>query len=156
MGIDALTGKDCGLYYDSADSYATPTWVEATEAIDVSLNMDKNIAEIMSRATSWTLSAAGTKSLAVEVGYLHTPGNDDTVFGVFQDMFFNDTVKQMAIMDDAAGLTSNDVGVRGFFICSAMNQEQELNGAVQWSFSFVPVRYDDSGTLRVPEWYEVA
>ena len=153
MGIDALSGRDCGAYYNSA-TYASPTWVEVTRAIDVSINLGKNTAEIKSRVSSWTTSAPGTKTLSVDVGYLHKPGGTDTVFDVLQDMFWNDTVKEFAIMDDAGGIASGDVGLRAHFICTDMTQDQALEDGVQYTFTLEPVLEDDSGTLREPEWYE--
>lgn len=155
MGIDAVVGNDAGAYYNSA-TYATPTWVEMTRLSNVSINLDKNIADVLTRATKWTLSAPGSKTLAVEGTYLHKPGNSDTVFDTLQDMFWNDTIQDMFFSDDGGTPNTNDVGVRAHFMCSSLSQEQQNDNVVEFSVSLVPVFYDDSGTLRVPEWYEVS
>ena len=154
MATDVVVGKDAGAFYNTA-SYATPTWVEIKGAIDVSVNLGKNTADVSSREVSWQFQAPGLKTASVEVGYLHSNASD-TVFDALLGMYTSDTVYDMFFSDDAGTPNAGDQGLRAYFVCTDMSQEQELEGAIQYTFSFVPTRYDDSGTLRNPAWYEVS
>lgn len=154
MAEDVVVGKNCGAYYNTA-SYGTPTWVEILAAIDVSVTLDKNTATVASREVDWELSSAALKTASVELGYLHSNAAD-TVFDALLDMYLNDTVTDMFFSDDDETPSTGDQGLRAHFICTGMSQDQELQGAVQYTFSFQPVRFDDGGTLRVPEWFEVS
>ena len=117
-------------------------------------NLGKNTADANSREVSWSFAAAGLKTASVEMGYLHS-NVADTVFDALLDMYIADTATDMFFSDDAATPNSGDQGLRAYFLCTDMSQDQELEGAIQYTFTFVPVRYDDSGTLRNPAWYEV-
>ena len=153
MATDVVVGKDAGAYY-STGTYATPVWVEIKGAMDVSVNLGKNTAEVASREISWSLVAPGLKTASVEVGYLHSNAADP-VFDALLDMYIADTVTDMFFSDDNGTPNAGDQGLRAHFICTDMSQDQELEGAIQYTFTFEPTRFDDSGTLRNPEWYEI-
>ena len=154
MARDTVVGKEAGAYYNTA-SYATPTWVEITKAIDVSVNLGKNTATVASRDVDWELAAPALKTASVDIGYLHT-NVADTVFDALLSMYINDDVKDMFISDASGGVSTGDQGLRAHFICTDMSQEQALQDSVEYSFSFQPTRFNDSGTLRVPEWFEAS
>lgn len=153
MAFDGVIGKDAKLYYNSG-THSSPTWNEITKAKDVNIDLGKNEAEVNSRESEWEMVGAGLKTVSVDFGYLNVPGTSDTVFQALKDAYINDTPTQFAIMDQAVG-TSNSKGVRAYFIVTGMSRPEPLEGALMYNFTLRPTRFDDSGTLREPEWYEV-
>lgn len=152
MSFDAVMGKNAKAYYNSA-SFSIPTWVEITRAQDVSVTLGKNMGNITARDVDWELKGAGLKTASVEFGYLHKQGTD-TVFDALLDSYISDTPVDMAFMDGAIATSANQ-GLRAYFIASGMDQGQELEEGLGYTFTVEPTREDDSGTLRNPQWYEV-
>lgn len=154
MAADYRVGKDAKLYYDSASSYSSPTWVLIPRTQDLSVDMSKNEASLSTRESSFELIGPGLKVLGLEFGYLHPYLVADTIFDALNDSYFNDTPIQMLILDGLVA-TSNVHGLRMFTVCMGMPQDQALETGISFTFSMKPTRWDDSGTLRPPEWHTV-
>jgi len=153
MAFDNLIGKDGKAYYSTSTVYATPAWVLMNKVIDVSVTLGKNMADLNSREQSWSLKGAALKTAQVSFGYLHVVGAD-TVFDALLDSYIADTPVPLALLDGLVA-TSGTQGLRGYFVVSGMDQDQSLEEGFSYSFTADPVRWND-GTLRVPEWMDVA
>ena len=155
MAVDFRVGKDAKLYYDSGSDYSSPTWVLIPRTADLSVDMSKNEADLSTRESSFALVGTGMKVVGLEFGYLHPYLVADTVFDALNDSYFNDTPIQMLILDGLVA-TSNAHGLRAFFVTMGMPQDQALEAGIKFTFSMKPTRWDDSGTLRPPEWHTVS
>ena len=154
MALDNVVGKDGKAYYSTSSVYATPAWVLMNKVMDVSVNLGKNMADLNSRESPWNYKGAGLKTAQISFGYLHQVG-DDTVFDALLDSYVADTVVPLLLLDGLLA-TSNSQGLRGYFIISAMDQDQALEEGFSYSFTADPVRWVESGTSYPPEWHKVA
>lgn len=96
-------GLDCALYYNSA-GYATPAFTEITNCRDVTLNLEKNEADVTTRGSnSWRAMVGVLKDGSVDFQMIWD--TEDTAFTAIKDAFFNNTVIDIAVMsgpiDDA-------------------------------------------------------
>ena len=152
MSFDNVIGKNAIAYYNSA-TYSTPTWVAIPKIQDLNVPLSKNMVDLPSREVDWMLKGAGLKTAQVTFGYLFVTGVD-TVFDALLGSFISDTPLDMAFMDAAIATTLSQ-GLRAYFIISGMDQGQGLEDGITHSFTADITRYNDSGTLRNPQWYEV-
>ena len=153
MADDFVVGKDAKLYYNTG-TFASPTWVEITRAIDVSVSLGKNDASISSRESEWEQMGGGLKTAEVEFDYLHAVGAD-TVFDALLSAYLNDTVTEFAAMDGAIA-TSGNQGLRAYCIVFSMDYDQSLEEGQKFSFGLQPSRFVESAALKVPVWLDVA
>lgn len=153
MAFHGVMGKNAIAAYNTA-SYATPTWVTIVACRDLSVSLGKNMGTVTSRETDWELKGAGFKTASVTFGYLHEP-TTDTVFDALLDSYIADTAVDMVFADGAVA-TSGNQGLRAHFIVTDMSQSQDMEEPLMFDFTVEPTRFDDSGTLRVPQWWSAA
>jgi aryl-phospho-beta-D-glucosidase BglC (GH1 family) len=153
MSFDNVIGKNAKAYYNTA-TYTTPTWVEIPKIQDLSVPLSKNMVDLPSREIDWSVKGAGLKTMQVTFGYLMVSGAD-TVFDALLDSFISDTPIGMAFMNGAIA-TSTNQGMRAYLVASGMDEDQGLEEGLSHAFTFDIVRFNDSGTLRNPEWYIIS
>jgi hypothetical protein len=153
MAFHGVMGKNAIAAYNSA-TYSTPTWVTIVAVRDVSVSLGKNMGTVTSRETDWELKGAGFKTASVTFGYLHEP-TTDTVFDALLDSYIADTPVDMIFSDGAVATTGNQ-GLRAHFIVSDMSQSQDMEEPLMFDFTIDVTRFDDSGTLRNPQWWSAS
>jgi hypothetical protein len=153
MAFDNTIGKNAKAYYNTG-TYAIPVWVEIKKVTDLSIPMSKNMTDLPSREMDWVVKGPGLKTLQVTFGYLMVVGAD-TVFDALLGSFISDTVTEFAFMNGAIATSANQ-GIRGQFVVSGMDEEQGLEEGLSHAFTLDIVRFNDGGTLRIPEWYIIA
>ena len=154
MAVDHTIGKDCVLHYNSG-TYSTPTWVAIPRVGDVTDAGGKNTSSLATRETGYDVQGAGLKTKTLSFTYLHKPGGSDTVHDALRSSYDDDTQTEFYAADGAAA-TTGTTGYRWYGIVTKFDFVQELEGGSMWDVEIVPAREDDSGTLRLPVWYEVA
>lgn len=153
MAGSAVVGLDCYLYYNSA-THATPTWVQIAQARDVRLALSAAEADVSSRECNFKLAMQGLKEFSLEFDYLHTLGAD-TVFDALLASFISGTAKEFFVSDQAAATTGAQ-GARFGGLVFSMDRNEAMDEGVTMSFTVKPTRFIESGSLVVPDWYEVS
>lgn len=148
-----VVGQECKLYYNSG-THATPTWVEMTKAINVSVSLGKGEADASARYSDWKLSKGSLKELEISFTYRHKQGAD-TVFDALRGSYLNGTAIQLAVMDAAITETGAQ-GPRAFCEIMKMDVSQELENTAEIDFAAKPCYHEESSTLIEPDWYEVS
>lgn len=121
--INSLNFNTLGLA-----GFANPNWVEIDRVSDVDRTGSKASSEVNIRASDTTISVYGNKSREISFTYYKKKGVDD-VFTVLSDSFENDTVLDIAMMEDAMTATPKPIGKRGPFIVSELNKSEPIDGA---------------------------
>lgn len=120
-------GHECKAYYNSA-TYATPTWVEIDEAIDVGIvEFSTTMIEIMTRKSQWAANRPGRTRLAVEASYLYRANS--TVFNFLRAAKFANTAVDFSFMDGAIA-TAGSEGLRMWGYLAEFPINQALEEAV--------------------------
>ena len=90
-------GLDCALYYNVA-GYATPSFTEITNCRDVTLNLEKNEADVTTRGSNgWRAMVGVLKDGSVDFQMVWDTA--DTAFTALKDAYFNNTSIDIAVMD---------------------------------------------------------
>ncbi len=145
-------GFDGKCYYDSSLDYASPVWVEMVNARDVDNPMSTDEVENSDRGSPYKKYDAGQHDLTHTVEYTYR--NGDTVLEALRTIALARGVVQAAFMDGDIATTGSE-GWRGFYIVSSHDWTQPLQDGQVVTLTFRPTHYDDTGTIRDPEWYTV-
>lgn len=142
-------GLDASLYYNS-NTYASPTWVEATRIKDVTLNLEKGEFDVSTRASGgWREIVNTLKDASVSFSMLQAPSGTDTVFAAFRDAFLNGTTIECLILD-GDNATTGSQGLRATMTVSSFTRNESLEEAIMYDVSIRPTPADNA-----PEWYTV-
>jgi len=151
--MSKVTGRDCKLYYNTG-SHASPTWVEITQAIDVSVDLAKNEAgPTRSRASDWEYTHPGLKNISMSFGYNYLSGAD-TVFDALKNSFDLDTESEFAVMDGAIASSGNE-GPRFYGVVYGFNVQQGLEDPMTIDVEVKNAYKVESAALVEPDWYIV-
>lgn len=142
-------GLDAALYYNS-NTYASPTWVEATRIRDVTLNLEKGLADVSTRAGSgWRENVGTLKDGSVTFMMLQAPTGTDTVFGAFRDAFLNNTSIEVLVLDGDRTTTGSQ-GLRATMIVSGFTRNENLEEAIGYDVTIQPTPADNA-----PAWVTI-
>jgi hypothetical protein len=147
MATMPTVGLDCKAYYNSATN-ASPTWVEITDAIDVSFEYGATQVEIKSRASINLGHLNGLIKHGATFTLLHTLGAN-TVRAALLGIVSGRTPKQFAFMDQAIN-TSNAVGAKSYYNLESMNGSQPLEEGMTWDLSLKPAHFIESAAKVEP------
>lgn len=90
-------GMQAKLYRNTGD-YATPVWVELTNAKDVTLNLEKGEADVTTRGNNgWKATAATLKDMSVEFQMVYD--TEDSSYSALEQAFFQDEIVEVAVAD---------------------------------------------------------
>jgi len=93
-----MAGKRWKLYYDSASSHASPTWVEIGRARDIKMPRSKGKADGSRRESSYEIEESALKTTGLEFGYVYKPGTD-AVRDALMASYNNDSLIHVAVAD---------------------------------------------------------
>lgn len=147
MSTMPTVGLDCKSYYNSATN-ASPTWVEITDAIDVSYEYGANQVEIKSRASINLGNLNGLIKHGATFTLLHTIGTN-TVRAALLGIISGRAPKQFAFMDQAIA-TNGALGAKGYYNLESMNGSQPLEEGMTWDISLKPAYFIESSAKVEP------
>ena len=145
--MGAVLGKDCKLYHTAAGTWASPSWDEVTNCRDVTLSVEKDLADASTRAAKWKRHKATLKDGTIEFEMVWD--NDDADFNIFRDAFMNDTTIECAAMDGDIDTGGNE-GLRADFEVSAFTRSEPLTDVATVAVTLKPAYTDN-----LPTWYIV-
>jgi hypothetical protein len=147
MSTMPTVGLDCKAYYNSATN-ASPTWVEITDAIDVSYEYGATQVEIKSRASINLGHLNGLIKHGATFTLLHTVGTN-VVRTVLLAIVSARTPKQFAFMDQAIA-TTGALGAKSYYNLESMNAGQPLEEGMTWDLSLKPAHFIESAAKVEP------
>jgi hypothetical protein len=140
-----MIGGDCKLYYDSASSVASPTWVLIPKAQDVNLPDSLEEVEASARHSKEKKYLGGQQDMGIEFGYLYDTA-DDTVFAFLRTAYINRTPIQVAEADGAIATVGTTYG-KNWYIVTSMPSAEELNGAKNFQITMKPTIKFNAGAI---------
>ena len=155
----SIVGHEMKLYWDSASSPSSPTWVLVDRCKDLSVTNAKAQADVSRRASSWLLTAGGLKDLGLEFGYQYwqrKPTGQDTVYDALLSSFLVDTPMHFLVVDNVvpapAGQTTR--GLELWVVVFDFGNDQPLSDGVVLNVVAKPTDVYDDTTLLAPKEYE--
>lgn len=146
---EPVGGLDCKLYYDSASSVASPTWVLISKAQDLSGPETAEEVEASARHSRFKKFLAGQIDGPIQFGYLYSTaasGSMDSVLTALKGAFVAGTPLQFAVADGAIATTGTTY-FKDWFVVTGMERSEELNGSVSFQFSLKPYPKFNSGSI---------
>jgi len=140
-------GLDCKAYYNSGTN-ASPTWVEITDAIDVSFEYGTTTIPIKSRASINMAHLCGLINTGATFTLLHTLGTN-TVRAALLGIISGRAPKQFAFMDQAIA-TTGAIGLKAYMFLEAMNANQPLEEGMTWDLTLKPAYFVESSAVVGP------
>lgn len=143
LGLDAVTAINSG-------TTAVPVWEILTNIRDETLNMDKALADVTTRAANgWRLQVGTLKNGTVDTQMLYD--TEDADFVTIRDAFLNDTRLLMGFFDGDPAVTGTQGLVGGFGVTN-FTQNRQLEEAVMMDVTLT-VRENDEG--EGPSWITI-
>jgi predicted secreted protein len=135
--MSAKLGLDAKLYYKVGGQGGGGSWLELSNAKDVTLNLEKGEADVTTRANQGWRATIGTLKEA-NVDFEMVWDTSDAGFTAISDSYFDDTIIGLQILDGAAGQ-----GLQGDFSVTKFSRNEPLEGAITVSVT-VKVTYSDT------------
>lgn len=140
-----MKGADCKLYYDSASSIASPTWVLISKAQDVSLPSSAEEVEASARHSKRKKYLSGQIDESITFGYLYDTAAD-TVFDFLRTAYLDGTEIQIADADGAIATTGTTYG-KDWCVITAFESTEEMNGAKVFNITLKPTVKFNAGAI---------
>lgn len=147
MAAGLRVGVNQALFHNSG-TYGTPTWGEVTLAKNVKLSLQKSMAEMKTRASTWISNLPAMKSVAIEFDLL--ADTSVAIFNTLRDAWINDTLVDLAVCDDAAIATSGADYFRAQCYLRTFDVDQQLEEG-----ETISVTADLAYTSNAPAWVDV-
>lgn len=147
MATQPVIGLDCFSYYNSATN-ASPTWVNITDAIDVSYSYGATQVPIKSRASINLGHLNGLINHGATMSVLHTIGTN-TVRAALLAIVATRTPKQFAFMDQPIA-TTGALGAKGYYNLEQMDANQPLEEGMAWACTLKPAHFTESAAKVEP------
>lgn len=142
-----MRGRDSKTYYDSANNWTTPTWVEITRIIDETITPSVNLSTGGMRAEEYEDNQVASRKFEWNCTYRYRAKSvgTDTVYDAMMTAFNAGTAMFMLFSD---GIHSSCKGWRAPIILDQAPIKRDLGGLVEVTLHGVGTIYDESGTLR--------
>ena len=114
------------LFYNSA-TYGSPTWVAIPIVRDVDVNMDKSMAEVKARISTWKGNLPGIKDAPLEFEIL--ADRSQATYGVLRAAWLADTLMDFAACDSATVATTGAESFRALYYIKGFAESQKLEDA---------------------------
>ena len=149
MTIDgSTTGGQWVLLHDTADSEASPTWVEQGRAEDVDVPLEMGEADVSRRECDWELVVAALKKGGISFNYVYKKGRQDPFFAALVDSFVNKKPLHMKSLDGP--LAPDAFGFTAWMLCFSNPLSQKLRDGVKIPIVLKPTPYEEGGELVKP------
>lgn len=138
-----------GVVHRNTGPWVTPVYVALDIVKDVAIGIDRDEMDSDDRGTEWTGFMHGNKKADVEltITYLTT----DVGYEELRDAFLNNTIIELAIMDDAIAQSGAE-GLRAEFVISAWGREEPKDGEMVNKITLKPA----AKAANTPVWLEIA
>jgi len=156
MAADHQVGFDAKLYYNSG-THASATWVEVTQAMDVSVDISAGEVDVSTRESVFKMTGMGLIDATINFAYLHTLGSDSVFTALIAACRLTASAApvQLAAMDQAIA-TSGAKGLRAFCVVTNLPQSQAMEEGIKYDFSAKPTRHVESSAVVAADWYVVS
>lgn len=132
--MSVVLGLDAKLYRNTGN-FASPVWNEITDAMDVTVPLDKGEAEVKRRGNDWRLHVLHLKEATIDFEMLHDTDTDD--YDVLKGSYFNNAVIDFLVLDGASGTQGSD-GFRAECQVKSFSLNQPMEEALSESVSLRP------------------
>ena len=146
--MSGCLGFDGKMYYNTGTN-ALATWVEITNARDVSTTASADAAETSDRGSQFKNYCQGMIDL--ETTTTLTYHNGDTVIEYLRDKFLNREFVQIAVLDGDVE-TSGTEGFVYFAHVTSNDFDQAMSEGMTVSITFKPAFVKESGVAIPPRW----
>jgi hypothetical protein len=128
IGLDCVTSRNTG-------TYASPTASPMTSVIDVSVDMEYNVAILKSRASTWEKGLVGLSKGPINIKFLRNNGDADQIA-----LLAAYTAKTMVglIFADGPIATTGVVYQKGEYICTSWKPGEPLEEGATIDAVFMP------------------
>lgn len=145
--MSAVRGKDFKLYYNSDTPYDnTPTWVEVTNVRDLTVNLEKALADASTRGSTFRQQVGTLKDLSVDFQMVHDPS--DTARTAFEGAFYSDADVELLVLDGSIA-TVGSAGIRFLAQVSKFTENQALEDVGLDDVTVVPTYSSTDPPRRV-------
>ena len=141
-----VLGLDAKFYIDEIANIALPVWAEMSNCKDLTLGLEKNEADVTTRASNgWRATVAVLKDATVEFKMVHDP--DDTGFTAISDAFFSgDPILGLVLSGDKTDAKA--VGLEAVFAVMSFTRNEPLEEALTIDVKLRPTYYPS----KPPAW----
>lgn len=155
-------GMNAKLYINTANTFVAPasiapsnTVVEMTNVRDLTLSLDKSIADVTTRGNGgWRAEVGTLKTASVEYEMIADP--EDTYYNAVRDAWLNSTPTQFAVFSGllASPVGTDTEGLVAVFDIQTFTRAEPLEGAQVVSVKMTPTYI--TNTTYAPAWKEVS
>jgi hypothetical protein len=139
-------GKDFVLYYNTGESYVTPTWVEVKNVRDLTRNLESALADASVRGSVFRLQVPTLKDFSLEFQMVYDP--EDDAFNDFEDAYFEDEEVEFLVLDGPIG-TEGSRGIRFEGLISNFTNNEALEDVGLTDVTVVPGYVPENPPRRV-------
>jgi predicted secreted protein len=146
-----VLGLDAALYIDLETNYVTPTWSLVSNCRDLTLNLEKNDADVTTRgANGWRQRVAVLKDASVEFEMVWNTAdpNFQMIQAAFLAITFPQNTLNVAVMDGPITGHGQE-GLKGSMMVSSFTRKEPLEDALKVDVKFIPT-YDPPNQVN---WY---
>ena len=148
------TGRDAKLYYKASGTYASPTWAELKRIGDVTIGGEKATSDLAIRETPNDKVSVGGLKFPISFTYYKRRAVADTIFAALLASFMNNTVMDIAAMDQAIA-TIGATGLRGPYVVTKFERGEPINDSVAYAVELQEVEDLDSTTPLYTQSYTI-
>lgn len=145
----SVLGLEAKLYIDDQASYASPTWAEVSNVKDLTLTLEKNLADVSTRGSGgWRANRAVLKDATI--GFKMIWDTSDVNFQIIRDAFLDNEFVNVAAMDGDIE-TPGSEGLRAMCEVSKFTRNEPLEEALDVDVELKPAFFPSDP----PEWLSV-
>jgi len=139
-------GKDFKLYRNTDSPYDnSPTWSLVTNVRDLTRNLDSNLADASTRASTFQMQVSTLKTLSIDFQMVYDGGAD---LLAFEEAYFTNANIELAILDDVIA-TTGARGIRSMFQVSKFTVNEAMGDVGLVDVTVVPAYYPTNQPRRV-------
>lgn len=142
--MGAVTGLEAKAYRNTG-TWAVPVWSEVKNIRDATTNVEKGVADVSTRGSSWKQSKTTMKDGSIELEMVWD--TIDAEFTALQSAFFNNTTVEMVFLDGVITLTGSQ-GLRADFEVADFSRSESLTDALKAKVKLIPAR-----SANAPIWF---
>lgn len=144
--LGPVASFEAKLYYDSADSVSTPTWVEIKNIKDVAEPDSLEKLDVSSRASKNKKYWAGMADQNISTQYQFQKGVTDTVFTALKAKKESGDQIQLACCDGDIVVTGSTY-FKDWYVITKFDRKEDLGGTIVYDLEFSPAPKFNSGAL---------
>lgn len=144
--LGPVASFEAKIYYDSADSIASPTWVEVKNINDCAEPDSPEKLDVSSRASKNKKFWSGMVDQAISTQYQYQKGVTDTVYSALKAKKESGDQIQLACCDGDIVVTGNTY-FKDWYVITKFDRKEDLGGTLVFDVEFSPAPKFNSGVL---------